>query len=416
LEELAVVRLDPIIQASRDSSGPANSGSLRSSSTSTGSPTTFQKDELDDNEEFAEYKAALKGLQFEEMGMEESSAPPTSSSLFKHHYNEKILADAQSSPAKMTRIAHEMASLSTGLPLHWSSSVFLRVSDSRLDVLRALISGPQGTPYEDGLFLFDVYCPSEYPKVPPLVNLQTTGLGTVRFNPNLYTCGKVCLSLLGTWPGGPNEMWQENESTLLQVFVSIQSLIFVDRPYFNEPGYESYMGTDHGDLMSYQYNEAIRVGTLKWAILDPLQHPPTGFEEVVKKHFTIKRISIMKNILKWLAEAKTSTTSGHLEQMRKLVGDIETQLQILAPFTVDDSLRPEGPDIPPVTTQDSRWDAAAALHKLFPQFSIGMHHYALVLCKDQSNTAVDWLMEQGDEYAASHPDIDSQQPPSAETY
>lgn len=30
------------------------------------------------------------------------------------------------------------------------------------------------------------------------VNLQTTGKGTVRFNPNLYNCGKVCLSLLGT--------------------------------------------------------------------------------------------------------------------------------------------------------------------------------------------------------------------------
>jgi hypothetical protein len=29
------------------------------------------------------------------------------------------------------------------------------------------------------------------------VNLQTTGKGTVRFNPNLYNCGKVCLSLLG---------------------------------------------------------------------------------------------------------------------------------------------------------------------------------------------------------------------------
>ena len=29
------------------------------------------------------------------------------------------------------------------------------------------------------------------------VNLQTTGGGSVRFNPNLYNCGKVCLSLLG---------------------------------------------------------------------------------------------------------------------------------------------------------------------------------------------------------------------------
>ena len=33
------------------------------------------------------------------------------------------------------------------------------------------------------------------------MHLRTTGGGTVRFNPNLYNSGKVCLSLLGTWPG-----------------------------------------------------------------------------------------------------------------------------------------------------------------------------------------------------------------------
>ena len=36
----------------------------------------------------------------------------------------------------------------------------------------------------------------------------------VRFNPNLYNCGKVCLSLLGTW-SGPG--WVPGESTILQV-------------------------------------------------------------------------------------------------------------------------------------------------------------------------------------------------------
>jgi ubiquitin-protein ligase len=37
-------------------------------------------------------------------------------------------------------------------------------------------------------------------------------------------CGKVCLSLLGTW-SGPG--WDPKRSTLLQVLVSIQSLIMV---------------------------------------------------------------------------------------------------------------------------------------------------------------------------------------------
>ena len=63
-----------------------------------------------------------------------------------------------------------------------------------------LISGPEGTPYENnGLLLFDVFFPPTYPAVPPQVNLCTTGRAAVRFNPNLYNCGKVCLSILGTW-------------------------------------------------------------------------------------------------------------------------------------------------------------------------------------------------------------------------
>lgn len=70
-----------------------------------------------------------------------------------------------------------------------------------LSCSKILIAGPVGTPYEGGLFEFDCWMPIEYPNVPPLMHLRTTGNGSVRFNPNLYNNGKVCLSLLGTWPG-----------------------------------------------------------------------------------------------------------------------------------------------------------------------------------------------------------------------
>ena len=51
--------------------------------------------------------------------------------------------------------------------------------------------GPEDTPYSGGLFTFDIMCPADYPNAPPKVNLATTGGGSVRFNPNLYNCGKV---------------------------------------------------------------------------------------------------------------------------------------------------------------------------------------------------------------------------------
>ncbi len=45
---------------------------------------------------------------------------------------------------------------------------------------------------------------------------------------------------------------------LLQMLISIQSLIFVDEPYFNEPGYEGTMHTPEGDRASRAYNQNIR--------------------------------------------------------------------------------------------------------------------------------------------------------------
>ena len=63
--------------------------------------------------------------------------------------------------------------------------------------LHALITGPFDTPYEGGLFHFVIRFPPNYPLVPPRVAFMTTSGGTVRFNPNLYRNGKVCLSILG---------------------------------------------------------------------------------------------------------------------------------------------------------------------------------------------------------------------------
>lgn len=57
--------------------------------------------------------------------------------------------------------------------------------------LQVLITGPADTPYANGCFEFDVYFPQDYPNSPPLVNLETTGGHSVRFNPNLYNDGKV---------------------------------------------------------------------------------------------------------------------------------------------------------------------------------------------------------------------------------
>ena len=102
------------------------------------------------------------------------------------------------SKQRMLRIAKEISSLVSNLPVEYGSCVFVRCDESRYDILKALITGPENTPYQNGCFEFDILLPVNYPESPPLVKLVTTGGGSVRFNPNLYNDGKVCLSLLGT--------------------------------------------------------------------------------------------------------------------------------------------------------------------------------------------------------------------------
>jgi len=111
--------------------------------------------------------------------------------------------------------------------------IFVVPDEQDMSLVHALITGTFGTPYEGGLFYFVIRFPPTYPIDAPKVKLMTTGGGTVRFNPNLYANGKVCLSILGTWTG---PAWSPAQS-LESVLISIQSLLS-DNPYHNEPGFE----------------------------------------------------------------------------------------------------------------------------------------------------------------------------------
>ncbi|CAJ1939062.1 unnamed protein product [Sphenostylis stenocarpa] len=136
--------------------------------------------------------------------------------------------------------------------------IYVRVYEDRMDLLRAVIVGPYGIPYQDGLFFLDFYLPPQYPDVPLFSNDMQSACyhsGGWRINPNLYEEGKVCLSLLNTWTGRGNEVWDPKSSSILQVLVSLQGLVLDSKPYFNEAGYDKQIGTAEGEKNSLSYNE-----------------------------------------------------------------------------------------------------------------------------------------------------------------
>ncbi|XP_052766452.1 baculoviral IAP repeat-containing protein 6-like isoform X2 [Mya arenaria] len=248
------------------------------------------------------YLTEISNLQFGQYEMVEEDGPGIKFTI-KHHYESQVKAAGEiKNPTRIRRLAQEAVTLSTSLPLSVSSSVFVRCDEERLDIMKVLITGPEDTPYANGCFEFDVYFPQDYPNAPPNINLETTGNRAVRFNPNLYNDGKVCLSVLNTWHGRPEEKWNSQTSSFLQVLVSIQSLILVSEPYFNEPGYERSRGTASGNASSREYDANIRQATVKWAILEQLKNPSPCFREVVHKHLWLKRHKVLKQCEDWIAE------------------------------------------------------------------------------------------------------------------
>ncbi|EEB91238.1 hypothetical protein MPER_10436 [Moniliophthora perniciosa FA553] len=232
------------------------------------------------------------------------NAPEDETPSYKFYYNTEARMLANSDiPKRSLAIAKELAILTMNLPVAWDSSIFLRVDETRVDIIKALITGPEGTPYYNGCYLFDIFLGPSYNQSPPSVKYMTTNGGKFRFNPNLYADGKVCLSLLGTW-SGPG--WVSGKSTLLQVLISIQSMILCEEPYLNEPGWASSGGTPQ----SKAYSANVRRMVVKTAMLGNLKNPPEPFGDVIRTHFRLKAKSISKQLDQWLLEDDSRPTTG----------------------------------------------------------------------------------------------------------
>ena len=255
------------------------------------------------------YKLAVEGQQFGVVDLLLEGG----NGKFDHHYKNTISSDTKVlQGAQVVRLAQEIADLTASLPRDSYNAIFVRADENRLDVMKSMIAGAEGTPYANGLFEYHLYLPSNYPAGPPKCNLETTGSGDVRFNPNLYSCGKVCLSLLGTWRGNASENWDPKISNLLQLLLSIQSVVMSEEVYFNEPGYEGEAGTVEGEKKNEGYSNIVRLCNIKYGMIRHMEKPVKGFEQVTRVHFYLKRDVIVKEVGTWvkMAEQRESTYSG----------------------------------------------------------------------------------------------------------
>jgi ubiquitin-conjugating enzyme E2 Z len=186
----------------------------------------------------------------------EAGAPPTTSATLSK-------TPPPATPGCLARLKGEVRDFYRD-PL---PGVCVVVDDKDFRNIRALLTGPEGTPYEGGFFSFKITVPYDYPSNPPHMELLTTDSGRVRFNPNLYANGKVCLSILNTWHG---PSWSPAQS-ISSVLLSVQSIMNA-RPYCNEPGFEN----PRDPRAVEDYSECILHETIRVAFCDILEESPSA--------------------------------------------------------------------------------------------------------------------------------------------
>jgi len=164
----------------------------------------------------------------------------------------------------------------------------------------ALIIGPSDTPYFGGNYFFELTYPVDYPHSPPKVKYCTNG-EKVRFNPNLYTCGKVCVSLLNTWRG---DQWTSCQS-ISSVLLTLCTLLCKD-PLLNEPGVTS----SHKDMGFY--TEIIEFSNLRTAVCDILFKKEGIYMHFFENFYPFMKENFIKNVDKLLEFANRKN-----EEMKK---------------------------------------------------------------------------------------------------
>ncbi|CAL0330204.1 unnamed protein product [Lupinus luteus] len=206
-------------------------------------------------------------------------------------------------------------------------SIYVRVYESRFDLMRAVIVGAEGTPYHDGLFFFDIKFPFDYPNIPPRIHYHSLGF---HINPNLYNNGAVCLSLLNTWHGSKSEKWDPTGSTILQLLLSIQGLVLNKRPFFNEPGLNLFSIPLQNKARAY--NCEVFALMCRSSIL-LLRNPPKCFESFVEDHFRRRGLAVLLACNEYV----NGRIAGYLnEKGSKVTKEFDRDIKLLYPLLLQE--------------------------------------------------------------------------------
>ena len=109
--------------------------------------------------------------------------------------------------------------------------------------IQADITGPQGTPYEEGVFRVKLFIPPEFPQLAPKGYFMTK-----IFHPNVSEKGEICVNTL-------KRDWNPKQWSLYNLFEVIKCLLIVPFP-------QSSLNEEAGKMFMDNYDEYFRVAKM----------------------------------------------------------------------------------------------------------------------------------------------------------
>lgn len=60
-----------------------------------------------------------------------------------------------------------------------------------------------------------------------------------------------------------------------------------------------------GERKNEGYSNIVRIGNIKYAMIDQIKNPPKGFEDIIHRHFYLKKKEILEECEKWITYSQT---------------------------------------------------------------------------------------------------------------
>ncbi|KAI9708398.1 MAG: Ubiquitin-conjugating enzyme E2 7 [Bogoriella megaspora] len=132
------------------------------------------------------------------------------------------------------RLFQEYRTLSTNPPDGINAGP---VTEDDIFLWEALIQGPEGTPFEGGIFPAELKFPKDYPLAPPTMKFTCA-----MWHPNVYSNGNVCISILH--PPGDDPNHYESASERWSPIQSVEKILISVMSMLAEPNDESPANVD----------------------------------------------------------------------------------------------------------------------------------------------------------------------------